>query len=114
MTHVKSPRHRVLQPFHPLHQIGFWSLNEQVVVAGHQNPGMHSPTGLLASFSQTLRKESPVIGIEKNRFPPIASYHEAIVGTGKFDPDTSGHAALFSLLSGLLSREFCYEMHTDP
>jgi hypothetical protein len=88
MTHVKSARHRVLQPFHPLHQIAFRSLNEQVVVVGHQNPGMHTPAGLLASFGQTLQKESPVIVIKKNRFPPIASCHEVIVGTGKFNPET--------------------------
>jgi hypothetical protein len=66
---------------------------------------MYTPAGFLAGFGQTLQKESPVIVIEKNRFPPIASCHEVIVGPGKFNADTSGHAALSWLLSGFLSRE---------
>jgi hypothetical protein len=68
---------------------------------------MHTPARFLAGFGETLQKESPVIIIEKNRFSPVASCQEVIVGTGKFKAHTSDHPARFSLLASLLSRGNC-------
>jgi hypothetical protein len=56
MPHIESTRHRVLKPFHTLHQIRLRSLNEKVVMIPHQHPSMHAPTCFFADIGEALQK----------------------------------------------------------
>ena len=44
---------RVLQPFHPVHQVGLRRLDAQMVMIAHQHPRVHQPPRLGTSFSKT-------------------------------------------------------------
>ena len=56
MPHIELTRHRVLKPFHTLHQIRLRSLNEEVVKIHHQHPSMQTPTCFFTDIGKVLQK----------------------------------------------------------
>jgi hypothetical protein len=94
MPHIKPPRHRVLQPFHPLHQVRLGRLNEKVVMVFHQHPRMHLPTRFFTDIGQTLQKKPPIMIIQKNRRLPIPPSHHMVKSPFKFQSNTSRHEGI--------------------
>ena len=91
VPHVESPGHRVLDPFHSLHQIGFRSLDKQMIVVAHQDPRLHPPPCFFARFGQTLQKKLPVILIQKNGLAPVPPRHHMVIRPRIFNAYTPRH-----------------------
>jgi hypothetical protein len=91
MPHIESPRHRVLEPLHALHQIRLGRLNEKMVMIVHQHPRVNKPTRFFTDISQTLQKKPPVVVIHKDRTPPVPPSHHMIKSSFKFQSNTSCH-----------------------
>ena len=91
MPHIEAPRHRVLQPFHTLHQIRLGRLNEKMVMVFHQHPSVHKPTCFVTNISKALQKKPPVVIIHKNRRLPVPSSHHMVKSPFKFQSNTSRH-----------------------
>ena len=73
MPHIKSPRHRVLQPLHPGHKICLWSLDTQMIMITHQHPPMHPPIRHPASLRQRPEEKATVLIIEIDVFPDTSA-----------------------------------------
>jgi hypothetical protein len=91
MPHIESPRHRVLKPFHSLHQIRLGRLNEKMVMVSHQHPSMNTPTCFFTDIGKALQKKPPVMIIQKNRSPLIPSSHHMVKRSLKFQSNASCH-----------------------
>jgi hypothetical protein len=53
---------------------------------------MHPPPGHCARLSPHLHETHPIFLSTEDRLAPIASRHDVIERSGKFNPDAPGHA----------------------
>ena len=80
-----------LKPFHPDHQVGLRSLQEQVVVVGHQAIGMYHPARLLADFRKGGQEQPSSMIIKKDVLSIIAPGHGVVVRSRIFNSEGSWH-----------------------
>ena len=81
----------ILQPLHSGDQIGFRRFQHEVIMICHQDPGVHLPTCLLTRFAQRFAKESPVLIVPENAFPPIPAGHDMIERPWIFNANRTRH-----------------------
>ena len=57
----------------------------------HQHPGMNAPARHLTSLRHGFQEKPPVIVIEKDRLPPVATSHHVVERAGILNAETAGH-----------------------
>ena len=91
VAHVEASGVGVLQPAHASDQVGLGCFDEQVIVVGHERPGVDAPPGARTGLGQGVQEEATVVIIEKNRLPPVPTGHDVVEGTREFQAKTARH-----------------------
>jgi len=91
MPDIEAARIGVLQPFHSGYKVRLRGLEEQMVMVAHEDPGVDAPAGHLTGLSQSLKEETPVVGVAENGFPAIAARHDMVERARVLDADAPGH-----------------------
>jgi hypothetical protein len=86
MTSALMPRipplaKRAHQITHSIHEIGFWSFQEQVKMIRHQDIRMNFPPAALTNFRKSEEKALVILLIEKDALSSIATSHHMIRST---------------------------------
>ena len=81
-----------LQPFHAVHQIGPGSLEEKVVMVGHQRVGVNGPAASSGSLLERPQKRLSVFIVQVDRVSAVAFALHVVNRSGVFDSQGPAHA----------------------
>ena len=66
------------QPFHAVHQIGFWRFDHEMEMIAHEAPGMDLPVGFGARLSECFNEQFAILVAAEDIFVMIAAVHHVI------------------------------------
>jgi hypothetical protein len=85
MTSVERDGVSLIQPSHPAGKPDLGRLQEQVIVIGHQNPGVETPTALHDHAGQKSEKPAAIDIVAEDVAALIAATGDVPEGTRKFE-----------------------------
>src|SRR6266699_77449 len=62
------------QPFHAVHQIGFWRFDHEMEMSAHEAPGMDLPVGFGARLTECFNEQLAILVATEDNFALIARF----------------------------------------
>ena len=91
MAAIEAHRPGGLEPAHARDEIGFGSLDQQVVVIAHEHIRMDAPAGAPADLAEGPQETLAVGIVAKDVFPPVAPIQDVVKRAAKFEARFPGH-----------------------
>src|SRR6266446_893078 len=79
------------QPFHAVHQIGFWRFDHEMEMITHEAPGMDLPVGFGARLTECSNEQLAILVATEDIFAMIAPVHHVINGPLVLDSEFTSH-----------------------
>jgi len=85
-----------VEVLHASDEGGSVGFNEKMVVVAHEDVAVDGPAGAEGCFTECLEKDLPVLVVAVDGPALVATAHDMIDGSGKFDAGGSRHGRSFS------------------
>ena len=84
------------QPAHPLHQVAFGSLHDQVEVVAHQAASLAMKLGFEAGFGQGFAEVLPIDIVQEGVLPAVSTAHDVVNGPRILDSQLAWHGDILA------------------
>src|SRR5882724_3530689 len=83
------------QPFHAVHQIGFWRFDHEMEMIAHEAPGMDLPVGFRARLTECFNEQFAILVATEDIFAMIAPVHHVINRPLVLDSEFTSHGEVW-------------------